>query len=148
MPWHTGQACWGCFPICGMQAGICGCRVYAKHIHFNALRSLTQPCLTAYCIRCNTPMIQAFYQALQIVVSLESVSETQSIKETQPCDTWSCVAFCRSSMGNGKPRSKKAGKVQSLQQQASADMDSDEVTARSNTATPGPSEDDMQSAHL
>ncbi len=50
-------------------------------------------------------------------------------------------------MGNGKARSKKAGKVQSLQQQASADMDLDELTARSNTATPGPSEDDVQSEH-
>ncbi len=42
----------------------------ASEMHFNALRSLTQPCLTAYCIRCNTPMIQALYQALQISVSL------------------------------------------------------------------------------
>ncbi|KAL0041481.1 hypothetical protein WJX79_004991 [Trebouxia sp. C0005] len=51
----------------------------------------------------------------------------------------------RSSTGNGKARSKKAGRVQSLQQQASADMDLDELTARSNTATPGLSEDDVQS---
>lgn len=51
----------------------------------------------------------------------------------------------RSSMGNGKARSKKVGKVQSLQQQASADMELDELTARSNTATPGPSEVDVQS---
>jgi len=42
----------------------------ASEMHFNALHSLTQPCLTAYCIRCNTPMIQALYQALQISVSL------------------------------------------------------------------------------
>ncbi len=51
-------------------------------------------------------------------------------------------------MGNGKARSKKAGKVQSLRQQASADMDLDELTARSNTATPGPSEDDVQSEQV
>jgi len=42
----------------------------AFEVHFNALPSLTQPCLTAYCICCNTSMIQAFYQALQISVSL------------------------------------------------------------------------------
>lgn len=60
----------------------------------------------------------------------------------------SSVVCCRSSMGNGKARSKKAGKVQSLRQQASADMDLDELTARSNTATPGPSEDDVQSEQV
>jgi len=56
----------------------------ASEMHFNALRSLTQPCLTAYCIRCNikTSMIQAFYQALQISVSWESVSEVRSIEGT------------------------------------------------------------------
>ena len=32
--------------------------------------SLMQPCLTAYCIWCNTPLIQALYQILQISVSL------------------------------------------------------------------------------
>ena len=42
----------------------------ASEVHFNALRSLTQPCLTAYCISCITSMIQAFYQALQTSVSL------------------------------------------------------------------------------
>ncbi len=42
----------------------------ASNMHFNALRSLTQPCLTAYCIQCNYPMMQALYQALQISVSL------------------------------------------------------------------------------
>ncbi len=42
----------------------------ASEMHFNAMRSLTQPCLTAYCIRCNTYMIQAVSQALQISVSL------------------------------------------------------------------------------
>ncbi len=42
----------------------------ASEMHFSTLRSLTQPCLTAYCIRCNTPMIQALYHALQISVSL------------------------------------------------------------------------------
>ncbi len=47
---------------------------YSLRVHFNALRSLTQPCLTAYCIRCNTSMVQAVYP-------WESVSEIQSIKE-------------------------------------------------------------------
>ena len=42
----------------------------ASKMHSNALRSLTQPCLTAYCIRRNTPMIQALYQALENSVSL------------------------------------------------------------------------------
>ena len=46
----------------------------ASEMHVNALRSLTQPCLTANCIWC---YIQAFYQALQI-----SVSEIRSITET------------------------------------------------------------------
>ncbi len=41
-----------------------------RQMHFNALRSLTQPCLNAYCVGCNTPMIQALYQALQVSVSL------------------------------------------------------------------------------
>ena len=41
----------------------------ASEVHCNASRSLTQPCLTAYCIRCNISMIQAFYQALQVSVS-------------------------------------------------------------------------------
>ncbi len=37
----------------------------------DALHSLTQPCLTAYCIYCSYMyIIQAFYQALQISVSL------------------------------------------------------------------------------
>jgi len=36
----------------------------------NTLGSLTQPCLTAYCICCNTSMIQPFYQALHNSVSL------------------------------------------------------------------------------
>ncbi len=54
----------------------------ASMMHFNASHSHTQPCLAAYCIWCNTSMIQAFYQALQISVSLESVPEIQSIKGT------------------------------------------------------------------
>ena len=31
-----------------------------SEMHSNTLRSLTQPCLTAYCIWCNTPVIQTF----------------------------------------------------------------------------------------
>ena len=42
----------------------------------------TQPCLTAYCRGCNAPMIQALYQALKIIVFLESVPEIQSIKDS------------------------------------------------------------------
>jgi len=54
-----------------------------KHcMQCNALHSLTQPCLTAYCIWCNTPVIQACYQALQISVSLGKCIWIQSIKET------------------------------------------------------------------
>ena len=53
------------------QGAIWQCLVLLPVEHENALRSLTQPCLTAYCIRCNTPMIQALYQALQISVSLK-----------------------------------------------------------------------------
>ena len=45
-------------------------KILASEMHFNALRSLTQPCLTAYYIGYNIPMIQALYQALQISVSL------------------------------------------------------------------------------
>ena len=49
-------------------------------------------------------------------------------------------------MGNGKAGSKKASKAASLQQQVSeGDVDMEELTGRSNTATPGPSEDDIQS---
>ena len=55
------------------------------------------------------------------------------------------LSLCRSSIGEGKPHSKKAGKAQSLQQQQSEDMDLEELTGRSNTATPGRSEDDMHS---
>lgn len=52
----------------------------------------------------------------------------------------------RASMGNGKAGSKKASKAASLQQQVSeGDVDMEELTGRSNTATPGPSEDDIQS---
>lgn len=51
-------------------------------------------------------------------------------------------------MGDGKPRSKSGGKAQSLQQQQSEDLDLEELTGRSNTATPGPSEDDVQSKQL
>ena len=39
-------------------------------MHFDALRSLTQPCLTANCIQRHTPMIQALYHARHISVSL------------------------------------------------------------------------------
>ena len=49
-------------------------------------------------------------------------------------------------MSNGKAQSKKASKAASLQQQVSeGDLDMEELTGRSNTATPGPSEDDIQS---
>ena len=40
----------------------------ASKVHFNALRSLTQPCLTAYCTQRNIFTIQAFCQALPISV--------------------------------------------------------------------------------
>jgi hypothetical protein len=53
-----------------------------SEMYFAAQRNLTQPCLAAYCIRCNTPMIQAFYQALQISVSLGKCIWIQSIKGT------------------------------------------------------------------
>ena len=47
---------------------------------------------------------------------------------------------------NGKGSSKKSSKASSLQQQASVDdMDLDIITGRSNTATPAPSDDDIQS---
>ncbi len=62
----------------------------ASKMHFNALRSLTQPCLTAYCntyylmqyVHTPIAMIQAFYQALQISVSMGKCIWIQSIKET------------------------------------------------------------------
>ncbi len=44
--------------------------IVASEVRFNASRSLTQPCLTVLCSRCSFSMIQAFYQALQIHVSL------------------------------------------------------------------------------
>ena len=40
----------------------------ASKVHFNALRGLTQPCLTAYCTQRNIFTIQAFCQALPISV--------------------------------------------------------------------------------
>jgi len=47
-------------------------------MHVNPLRSLTLRCLTAYCIWCNTLMIQALCQPLQIDVSflLHALSAT------------------------------------------------------------------------
>ena len=42
--------------------------------------SLMQPCLIAYCIWCNTPMIQAFCQALQFSVSLGMCSRDQILQ--------------------------------------------------------------------
>lgn len=57
--------------------------------------------------------------------------------------------FCRNSFGNGKGRSNTASKASNAHLQGSAaDMDLDIMTARSNTATPGPSEDDLQSELL
>lgn len=47
-------------------------------------------------------------------------------------------------MGNGKGRS-TASKVSVHRQGHAEDMDLDSMPARSNTATPGPSDDDMQS---
>ncbi len=44
----------------------------ASEMHFNALHSLTQPCLTAY----------KFTKLCKLVYPWESVSEIQSIKET------------------------------------------------------------------
>lgn len=49
-------------------------------------------------------------------------------------------------MGNGKGSSRKSSKASSLQHQASVeDMDLDNITGRSNTVTPAPSDDDIQS---
>ena len=54
----------------------------SSEMHVDALCSLTQPCLTAYCFWRNTPMIQALYQALQITVSLGKCICIQYIKKT------------------------------------------------------------------
>ncbi len=66
----------------------------ASEMHFNALRSLTQPCLTAYCVWCNTPMIQAPYQALQISVSLGKCTwdliYQENIKKFWALPPWQC----------------------------------------------------------
>ena len=53
--------------------------VWCPLILHNHLRlcSPTQSCLTAYCIRCNTPMIQ---KLCKLVYPWESVSEIQSMK--------------------------------------------------------------------
>ena len=48
----------------------------------DAFHCIAQPCLTAYCICCNTPVIQAFYQALQISVILGKCDREPIIKDT------------------------------------------------------------------
>ena len=55
--------------------------------------------------------------------------------------------FCRNSLGNGKGRT-TASKASAHWQGHAEDMDLDTMPARSNTATPGPSDDDMQSKLL
>lgn len=57
------------------------------------------------------------------------------------------IGLCRNSLGNGKSRSSSKARHVHLQGSA-VDMDLDIMTARSNTATPGPSEDDIQSEFL
>ena len=50
------------------QIASCICAVALGPVNEHQ-RWLTQPCLTAYCIGCNTPVIQALYQALNVSVS-------------------------------------------------------------------------------
>ena len=55
-----------------------------------------------------------------------------------------CRVLCRNSLGNGKGRN-TANKISVRWHGHAEDMDLDTMPARSNTATPGPSDDDMQS---
>jgi hypothetical protein len=66
----------------------------ASEMHFNALRSLTQPlldCTLSSTLTNNTPMIQALYQALQISVFLATCIEVPTQGTVKQDDTWS---FC------------------------------------------------------
>ena len=55
----------------------------ASEMHSNALRSLTQPCLTAYCIQCNAPVVQAFTKLCMSVHPWESVIGTKASRISQ-----------------------------------------------------------------
>lgn len=56
--------------------------------------------------------------------------------------------LCRKSLGSGKGHGNTASKASILWQGHAEDMDLDIMPARSNTATPGPSDDDVQSKLL
>ena len=63
----------------------------ASKVDSNALRSLVQPCCTAYCIRCNVPMTQAFSQALQISVPLGK--RIQANVSKKGCQCWNSLVL-------------------------------------------------------